>query len=98
MSQAVRIEKGVARGESVRITVDGEGVQTYRGETIAAAMLAAGCRVMRYTPRGHLPRGLFCAMGVCFECVVTVDGSGRTRSCTTPVADGMVVWTGRHGH
>lgn len=97
MSQARRIENGVARGESLRFIVDGAVVKAYRGETIAAAMLAAGRRVMRYTPREHRPRGLFCAMGVCFECVVTVDGSGRARSCTTPVAEGMVVSTGRHG-
>jgi predicted molibdopterin-dependent oxidoreductase YjgC len=97
MWQARRIENGVARGESLRFIVDGEVVQAYRGETIATAMLAAGRRVMRYTPRERRPRGLFCAMGVCFECVVTVDGSGRARSCTTPVAEGMVVSTGRHG-
>ena len=95
MPKAVRIGAGVERGEPVRIIVDGEDVQAYRGETIAAAMLVAGRRVMRYTPRGHAPRGLFCAMGVCFECVVTVEGSGRARSCTTPVAEGMVVSTGR---
>jgi NADH dehydrogenase/NADH:ubiquinone oxidoreductase subunit G len=98
MSQATRIGKGVSRGKPVRITVDGEEVLAYRGETIGVAMLAAGRRVMRYTPRGHLPRGLFCAMGVCFECVVTVEGSGPTRSCITPVAEGMIVSTGRHGH
>lgn len=93
MAHAIRIRGGVERGEPVSIVVDGDTVQAYRGETIAAAMLAAGRRVMRYTSRGHVPRGLFCAMGVCFECVVTIEGSGRARSCMTPVESGMRVST-----
>ncbi len=93
MSHAIRIQGGVERGKPISILVDGETIQAYRGETIAAAMIAAGRRIMRYTPRGHAPRGIFCAMGVCFECVVTVEGSGCARSCLTQVESGMRVST-----
>lgn len=93
MSSAVRIEGGIERGKPISIVVDGETIPAFRGETIAAAMLAAGRRAMRYTPRGHAPRSLFCAMGVCFECVVTIEGLGRARGCMTPVEDGMKITT-----
>lgn len=93
MSAAMRITAGVERGKPISIVVDGEPIQAYMGETIAAVMLAAGRRVMRHTPREQAPRGPFCGMGVCFECVVTIEGSGRARSCITPVEAGMKVST-----
>ena len=93
MSRAIRMAGAVERGEAITIIVDGEDVLAYRGETVAAAMLASGIRTMRYTRREHEPRGLYCGMGVCFECVVRLEGAGPTRSCITSVADGMKVWT-----
>jgi sarcosine oxidase subunit alpha len=93
MSRAIRMAGAVERGEAITIIVDGEHVPAYRGETVAAAMLASGIRTMRYTRREHEPRGLYCGMGVCFECVVRLEGAGPARSCITFVADGMKVWT-----
>jgi predicted molibdopterin-dependent oxidoreductase YjgC len=84
---------GVERGEQIRITVDGRPVDCYVGESVAAAMIAErGDLTLRRTGDGE-PRGLFCGMGVCFECLVEVDGSANTRACMTWVADGMRVAT-----
>lgn len=88
----IRIEKGVERPEPVTIRVDGSPVEAYPGESLAAALLASGRRVFRRTATGE-PRGPFCNMGVCFECVVEVNGR-RLRACTTAVQEGLEVRTG----
>ena len=80
-------------GAIVTLQVDGVPLQARRGQTVAAAMLAAGRRVLRRTRFKGRPRGLFCAMGVCFDCVMTVDGRNGVRACMTPVEDGMQVVT-----
>jgi predicted molibdopterin-dependent oxidoreductase YjgC len=88
----MRIGPETQRGPAVTITVDGTPVQTYLGETIAGALLANGQRTWRRTQGGE-PRGLFCGMGICFDCIVTVDSVPGVRACMTPVAEGMVVET-----
>jgi sarcosine oxidase subunit alpha len=88
-----RLTTGIVRGEPVTLTVDGEKLSAFRGETIAAALLASGRRIMRRTPREGRPRGLFCAMGVCFDCVVTLEGAEPVRGCMTLVEDGMSIAT-----
>lgn len=90
-----RIETGVERPGPVTIAVDGDEVQAYPGESLAAALLASGRRAFRRTAAGDA-RGPFCNMGVCFECMVEVDGR-RVRACTTPVVAGMDVRTGVAG-
>jgi D-hydroxyproline dehydrogenase subunit gamma len=87
-----RLTRNIERGRTVAVTVDGQPIPAYQGETLAAALLAAGRRTFRHTvPAGH-PRGVFCGIGVCFDCLVTVDGC-RIRACVTPVRDGMQVST-----
>ena len=88
----MRIESGTQRGQTITITLDGAPLQAYLGETIAGALLANGQRAWRRTEGGE-PRGLFCGMGICFDCLVTVDGVSNVRACITPVVDGMVVKT-----
>jgi predicted molibdopterin-dependent oxidoreductase YjgC len=83
--------------QPVTIQVDGEAVQAYAGETVATALLALGLHTFRHTDGGE-PRSLFCGMGICFDCLVTVDGVENVRACMTPVAEGMVVATGGHSH
>jgi sarcosine oxidase, subunit alpha len=61
------------------------------GESIAAALLAANVRAVRRSVRLGEPRGLYCGIGLCFDCVVTVDGQPNVRACLTQVADGMRV-------
>ena len=81
------------RGRAVTIIVDGVRLPAYMGETIAGALLASGRRAWRHSPHGQ-PRGLFCGIGLCFDCLVTVNGTPNVRACVTPVAAGMVVETG----
>ena len=70
------------------VDVDGQAIAARDGQTIAAALMAAGRRVFRHTSTGQ-PRGLYCGMGVCFECAVTVDGVAGQRACVTRVRPGM---------
>lgn len=79
------------RGRPVPICFDGEPIRAYEGETIAAALLAAGRRALRTTSERDEPRGLFCNMGVCYDCLVEVDGQANVRACQTLVSDGMQV-------
>ena len=81
---------GLERGRTVALTLDGRAVTAYEGETIAALLLAEG-HVATRTPPGGSPRGVFCGMGVCFDCLVVVDGVPNTRACVTWVRDGMQV-------
>ncbi len=72
------------------IEVNGQPVTALPGQTVAAALLAAGRRILRHTPSGA-PRGLFCGMGVCFDCLVQIDGLSGVRACLTPARPGMQV-------
>jgi predicted molibdopterin-dependent oxidoreductase YjgC len=81
---------GLARGPAVTVTLDGRAVTAHEGETVATALLAEGSPATRTTVTGE-PRGIFCGMGVCFDCLVVVDGVPNTRACMTPVAEGMAI-------
>lgn len=83
----------LVQARMLRITVDGRELAAREGETIAAALLAEGIRVNRLTKKRHEPRGLFCGIGQCTDCVMVVNGVPNTRTCVTPVADGMVIET-----
>ncbi len=78
------------RGPRVEIVLDGRLVEAYEGETVAAVLLAQGEVATRTTVKGE-PRGIFCGMGVCFDCLVVVDGVPNTRACMTWVRDGIDV-------
>ncbi len=73
--------------------VDGQSIQARSGQTVAAAMLAAGIMIFRHTPKNHDPRGIFCGQGACFDCLVTIDGVSEQRACMTLVNEGMRVET-----
>jgi glycine/D-amino acid oxidase-like deaminating enzyme len=77
-------------GRPVTIHFDGRPIAALEGETIAAALSAAGIVAFRRTASGA-PRGLYCGMGACFDCVVAVDGRIGQRACMTKVADGIMV-------
>jgi sarcosine oxidase subunit alpha len=89
-----RLTGYLARGRQVWIVVDGVETVAYEGESVAAAMLAAGRRDLRVSPRRGEPRGMYCGIGLCFECVLTVDGQRGVRTCQTRVRDGLRVETG----
>lgn len=87
-----RIEAGGER-PLVTFSFDGQPVQARRGDTIAMALWAAGQTTVRRSSRDGAPRGILCNMGICYECLVVVDGAA-VRSCTTLVQDGLDVRTG----
>ncbi len=79
------------RGEKVVFFFNGQPVDGYTSETIAAALHAAGIRELGHSPELHRPRGLFCAIGNCSSCFMTVDGQPNVRVCVTKVKAGMRV-------
>lgn len=81
------------KGKIVKFIFDGKEVKGYEGEPIAVALKAAGLMVHRYTKKEHKPRGIFCAIGRCTDCVMVVDGVPNVRTCITPLKAGMVVHT-----
>ncbi len=78
-----RIQAGVARGKCFEIEADGNRILAHEGETIAAALLAARKRICRNTTKKKEPRGVYCGIGICFECRMIVDGKPNTRVCQT---------------
>jgi len=80
-------------GRRITLVVDGEPVEAFEGEPISAALMAAGHKVFRLTPKRDEPRGVFCAIGRCTDCAMTVDGLPNVRTCVTPAVDGMKVET-----
>jgi D-hydroxyproline dehydrogenase subunit gamma len=81
---------GLERGAPLSLILDGRTVTAYEGETVAAMLLAEG-HVATRTTRAGSPRGVYCGIGVCFECLVVVDGVPNTRACVTWVREGMQV-------
>jgi predicted molibdopterin-dependent oxidoreductase YjgC len=77
----------------VRFSFDGTALEAPRGMTIGAALLANGIVSWRRTRAGGRPRGIFCGVGVCFDCLVDVDGRRAVRACLVPVRDGDEVHT-----
>ncbi len=83
------------REGSFEFFYDGQPFKAMPGDTIGAALIAAGERVGRYTQKGN-PRHLFCGIGVCFECMVVVKELGIVRACMTKVVPGMEVVSWPH--
>jgi D-hydroxyproline dehydrogenase subunit gamma len=82
-----------ALGDTIAFTVDDRPLTARDGDTVAAALLAAGIGHCRTTPVSGARRAPYCLMGVCFECLVTIDGVGNRQACLIPLRDGMRVDT-----
>ena len=82
---------------TVKITIDGKPYEAIEGEMIAAVMMANRLMVHRHTAKRGEPRGVYCGIGQCTDCVMTVNGVPNVRTCITPVEDGMRVET-QEGH
>ncbi len=80
----------IERTKEISFQFDGVMINGYEGESIAAALLRAGITAIRNAPNTKTPRGMFCVMGVCQECVVSIDGKTR-EACRTTVSDGLIV-------
>jgi predicted molibdopterin-dependent oxidoreductase YjgC len=75
------------------VTFDGRPLPVRPGQTVAAVLLAAGVRSWRTTRVAGRPRGLFCGIGACFDCLVTVNGTPSVRACLTEARPGDVITT-----
>ena len=82
-----------AASPTVTIELDGEPRVVPAGMSLAAALLASGLRRSRTTPVSGAPRAPYCMMGVCFECLMEVDGVASQQTCRMPVAEGLKVRT-----
>jgi predicted molibdopterin-dependent oxidoreductase YjgC len=90
------ILKTFQKGRLVKFKFDGKTLEGFEGEPIAAALKANGVMIHRYTSKNHEPRGIFCAIGRCTDCVMVVDGKPNVRTCITLLKEGMTVET-QHG-
>jgi predicted molibdopterin-dependent oxidoreductase YjgC len=77
--------------EIIHFYYEGRAITARAGETVAAALMAAGESTLRMTAVSDSPRAPYCMMGVCFECLMEIDGVGNRQACLTPVAEGMQV-------
>jgi predicted molibdopterin-dependent oxidoreductase YjgC len=84
------------RRAEVALSIDGRAIVARQGDSVAAALLANGVGRFRTTPVGDKPRGPFCMMGACFDCLVVIDGVANRQACMTSVREGMKVQT-QHG-
>ncbi|MFJ5966655.1 (2Fe-2S)-binding protein [Streptomyces sp. NPDC093060] len=80
-------------GAAFTVTFDGRPVEALPGQTVAAALWAAGVTSWRSTRGAGRPRGVFCGIGVCFDCLVSVNGRANQRACLLPVRPGDVIRT-----
>ncbi|MBL4917916.1 (2Fe-2S)-binding protein [Szabonella alba] len=76
---------------SVQFSFDGMPVQAREGDSVAAALLAAGIDRFRTTPKQGKPRLPYCMMGICFDCLLEIDGEANRQGCMVEVRDGMQV-------
>jgi predicted molibdopterin-dependent oxidoreductase YjgC len=79
--------------KEISITVDGKAIKAIQGEPLASALIAAGIMTFRRTRIRKEPRGYFCGIGLCTDCMMMVDGIPNVRTCITPVKEGMTVET-----
>lgn len=84
-----------ASGGRVSFTIDGRPAEALAGDTVAAALMANGVQTCRTTPVSGAPRAPYCMMGVCFDCLVTIDDVGNRQGCQVTVRPGMRVETQR---
>jgi predicted molibdopterin-dependent oxidoreductase YjgC len=82
-----------AVGDTITFTIDGRRAQAFAGDSVAAALLLAGVDHCRTTPVSGARRAPYCMMGVCFECLVTIDGVGNRQACLIVAQEGMRVET-----
>jgi predicted molibdopterin-dependent oxidoreductase YjgC len=86
-----RINNAIPRSKTVTLTIDEKEIAAFQGDTVAAAMLAAGFTFTRITPVKEERRAPYCMMGICFDCLVEINGIPNQRACQILVQEGMRV-------
>lgn len=84
--------KDIARKESITLMVNGRKLTAYRGETVLSALIAAGVKTVKKSLVVAENRGALCGMGVCYQCLVTIDGKPNIRACMVEVRDKMEIF------
>lgn len=79
------------KGKEIEFFCNGEKIKGFEGETIAAALHAAGVKVLSHSSENHRPRGFYCAIGNCSSCLMEVNGIANVRICTEPLEADMIV-------
>lgn len=82
---------GPLEAKPIRIEFDGRPYAALEGDSIASALLANEVRTLRYSQKEGQPRGIYCGIGHCYECRVTINGTPSLRACITPATDGDIV-------
>jgi D-hydroxyproline dehydrogenase subunit gamma len=85
-------------GDVIRFTFDGREIEAREGDSVAAALVAAGVGPIRSSVVSGEPRAPYCMMGVCFECLVEIDGLANRQACMVVVQPGMQVSRGEAPH
>jgi predicted molibdopterin-dependent oxidoreductase YjgC len=80
-----------APGGDLTVWFDGRAIRARTGDSVAVALLGAGITATRTTPVSGSPRGPYCMMGACFDCLAEVDGRPNVQTCMTTARDGMRV-------
>ena len=93
MKPVSRLERLPTMGAEVRLQFDGQVIVAHAGDSVAAAVLSATGAATRTAPVSGAGRAPYCMMGVCFECLMTIDGVPNSQSCMVAVREGMVVAT-----
>jgi predicted molibdopterin-dependent oxidoreductase YjgC len=85
------MKNAIPASQTVTLTIEGVEIAASQGDTVAAAMLVAGFTHNRITPAKEIRRGPYCLMGICFDCLVEIDGVPNQRACQILVREGMQV-------
>lgn len=76
------------------MSFEGQEIPVRTGQSVGAALMDAGIKSWRTTRKNDRPRGLFCGIGICFDCLITVDGQPNQKACMVPAEDGMCLEPG----
>ncbi len=91
-----RLMRDAKSGARLSFTFEGRPLSGREGDTVAASLLANGIVACRETPVSGAPRAPYCLMGICFDCLVVIDGVGNRQGCLVPLREGMRIET-QHG-
>ncbi len=86
-----RMNNSITGSKTVRLTIEGKEIVAFQGDTVATAMLVSGFAYTRITPVKEKRRAPYCMMGICFDCIVEINGIPNQRACQILVQDGMCV-------
>lgn len=90
MSQNLREQHKYDRGKSVKIYFNDEELIAYEGENLAAALYSSNKRILRYSSKLKMPRGIYCLIGSCQECILLINGK-KALACLTRVTENMTI-------